>query len=154
MHAFKYALEHDDPGLDLATTGVGPVLPPPEMAHRVIDLGFLDPAERDNAMAAATVYVQPSRMESFSRTIMEAWLAGTPVVANSASEVVAWHCARSGGGLTFSDEAGFAAAITSLAASSDRAAELAAHGRAYVQEHYTWDTVLTRMEDDLLRLRS
>ncbi len=153
MHAFKYTLEHGDPGLDLATTGVGPVLPPPEMTDRVIDLGFLDHVERDNAMAAAAVYVQPSRMESFSRTIMEAWLAGTPVVANAESDVVAWHCERSGGGLTYRDEASFAAAIAALAGSAERAADLAARGRRYVLEEYTWDSVLDRMEADLRELR-
>jgi glycosyltransferase involved in cell wall biosynthesis len=154
MHAFKYTLEHGDPGLDLATTGVGPVLPPPEMADRVIDLGFLDHAERDNAMAAAATYVQPSRMESFSRTIMEAWLAGTPVIASAASEVVAWHCHRSGGGITYSDECEFATCVLALASSPARGAELADRGRRYVLEHYTWDAVLDLMEADLRRLRS
>jgi glycosyltransferase involved in cell wall biosynthesis len=124
------------------------------MADRVIDLGFLDQAERDNAMAAATVYVQPSRMESFSRTIMEAWLAGTPVLANAASEVVAWHCRRSGAGLTYSDEATFAACVTELAGSAERRESLAEQGRHYVLEHYTWDSVLDLMESDLRRLRA
>ncbi len=70
--------------------GVGEVRPPADVADRVIDLGFLDDADRDDAFAAAAAYVQPSRYESFSRTVMEAWLAGTLVVANGASAVVRW----------------------------------------------------------------
>jgi glycosyltransferase involved in cell wall biosynthesis len=100
-------------------------------------------------LAAATAYVQPSRMESFSRTVMEAWLAGTPVVAFDQSEVVAWHCRRSGGGVTFSDRAGFAECLRLVASRPDLGAEMAAAGRRYVIEHYTWPTVLDRMEASL-----
>ena len=60
----------------------GEVHAPPDLPGRVIDLGFIDDATRDDAMAAATAYLQPSALESFSRTVMEAWLAGTPVIAN------------------------------------------------------------------------
>ncbi len=85
---------------------------------------------------------------------MEAWVAGTPVVANAASEVVAWHCERSGGGLTYCDEASFAECISAIARSELKANELAARGRRYALEHYTWDAVLDRMEDDLRRLQA
>ncbi len=78
--------------VDLVTIGVGEVRPPAGLDRRVIDLGFLSDEERNDAFAAALAYVQPSRMESFSRTIMEAWLAGTPVLWIEGSEVVAWHC--------------------------------------------------------------
>ncbi len=71
----------------LVTIGHGEVIAPPAIADRVIDLGFLPDAERDDAFAAAAAYIQPSGYESFSRTIMEAWLAGTPVIATGAAEV-------------------------------------------------------------------
>ena len=107
LEAFAAAVQDGDLDVDLVTIGKGKLarsrrssMPP---AGRVIDLGFVSDEERNNAFAAATAYVQPSRMESFSRTIMEAWLAGTPVIGLAESEVVAWHCGRSGGGLMFSD---------------------------------------------------
>ena len=89
--------------IDLVTFGVGEVGAPDDLAHRVIDLGFLAADDLTDAYAAADAYIQPSAMESFSRTIMEAWLAGTPVIANAASDVVAWHCERSGAGLVYED---------------------------------------------------
>jgi glycosyltransferase involved in cell wall biosynthesis len=122
-----------------ATTGPG----------RVIDLGFVSDHERDSAFAAATAYIQPSRMESFSRTVMEAWLAGTPVIAFDQSEVVAWHCRRSGGGVTFSDRAGLAECLRLIASRPELGSEMAAAGRRYVIENYTWPTVLDRMEASL-----
>ena len=112
------------------------------------DLGYVDDAERDSAFAAAAAYVQPSSMESFSRTVMESWLAGTPVVALQAGEVVAWHCERSGGGLTFADEAGLAEALATVTAPGP-GARMGAAGRRYVIEHYSWPVVLDRMEASL-----
>ena len=135
--------------LDLVTTGVGDVDPPPSVADRVHDLGFLSDEELADAFAAAAVYVQPSRNESFSRTVMEAWMAGTPVLANAESTVVAWHCERSGAGVTWTGADELSAAIEAVAESPAAFEALAASGRDYVLDHYTWPTVLDQMERSL-----
>ena len=96
--------------------------------------------------------MQPSALESFSRTVMEAWLAGTPVIANSASAVVSWHCARSGAGLTYDDDAALEQCLRFVAEAPTEAAALAAPGRGYVLEHYTWPVTLDRMEASLEEL--
>jgi glycosyltransferase involved in cell wall biosynthesis len=146
MHAFASAVRRLDLPFDLVTMGVGDVDPPAEIADRVVDLGFLDDVAAASAFAAADVYVQPSQMESFSRTIMESWLAGTAVIANAASAVVAWHCERSGAGITYRDEFEFARSLEFVADAPKVAAGMAARGRDYVLEHYTWPVVLDRME--------
>ncbi len=135
--------------LDLVTMGVGAVDAPLSIADRVHDLGFLPDDEAADAFAAASAYVQPSRNESFSRTVMEAWLAGTPVLANAESAVVRWHCERSGAGITWTGEDELSAAIEAVAASPGAFEALATPGRAYVLEHYTWPTVLDHMEASL-----
>lgn len=149
LHAFTRAVERGRLPFDLVTIGVGPPMAADVASERVVDLGFLDDRERDNAFAAAAAYVQPSRNESFSRTVMEAWLAGTPVVANAASDVVTWHCERSGGGLTYADEVELEECLVALADDRAAAAALAAAGRDYVVSNYAWSTVLDRMEADL-----
>lgn len=146
---FADALALGAPDVDLVTIGVGKVTVPPRLRGRVVDLGFLEDDERDNALAAAEVYLQPSRMESFSRSVMEAWLAGTPVLAVEGGEVVAWHCRRSGGGLTFSGPQDLASGLRELCASPGRADAMAARGRDYVLREYSWPVVLDRMEADL-----
>src|SRR5205807_353287 len=103
LEAFAKASRRGLP-FQLVTLGIGNVVAPPDIADKVIDVGFLSDDERNDAFAAADAYLQPSRYEAFSRTIMEAWLAGTVVIGNGASEVVAWHCRRSGGGLTYDDD--------------------------------------------------
>jgi glycosyltransferase involved in cell wall biosynthesis len=149
LSTFSEALRLRTLDIDLVTIGVGKVKVPPELAGRVVDLGFLSDQDRNDAFAAATVYLQPSRMESFSRSVMEAWLAGTPVLAIAQGEVVAWHCERSGGGLTFNGASDLAAELGAICNSADQAAEMAARGRDYVLREYAWPVVLDRMEAEL-----
>jgi len=150
--AFHFAIRQYGLPFDLVTIGVSPPDTPPDLSGRVHDLGFLDDAEVPDAFAAAAAYIQPSTNESFSRTIMESWLAGTPVLAAAGSEVVRWHCERSGGGLTFTDEFELGQALTFLAAAPDEAARLAKAGREYVLANYQWPIVLDAMETSLQEL--
>jgi glycosyltransferase involved in cell wall biosynthesis len=142
----RYGLE-----LDLVSIGSGEPNIPPILDKRIIDLGYLDDAEVSNAFAAAEAYLQPSPNESFSRTIMESWLASTVVIANMASEVVAWHCERSGGGLVYGDEIEMGECLRMVAEAPKLAGELAAAGRAYVLDNYTWPKILDGMEAALER---
>jgi glycosyltransferase involved in cell wall biosynthesis len=146
LAAYAALVQRRDVPLDLVTIGVGPVNPPPGVEHRVRDLGFLPEADRDAAFAAASAFVQTSRYEAFSRTVMEAWLAGTPVIANAGSDVVAWHCERSGAGLTYADADELEECLALVAEAPQVAAALGARGRGYVLENYRWDGVLDRVE--------
>ena len=137
------------PDVDLVTAGVGDISVPDDLRGRVVDLGRISDEERNDCMAAALAYVQPSRMESFSRTTMEAWLAGTPVLAVEDGEVVAWHVERSGAGLLFRDGPTLAGAVRRLVDAPEEAAALGARGRQYVLDNYRWEVVLDRMEEDL-----
>ena len=146
LDGFAAAVTRGDVPLSLVTMGHGVVDPPPAVADRVVDLGFLPDEDRDDAFAAADAYIQPSRYESFSRTIMEAWLAGTLVLANGGSEVNRWHCERSGAGLIYDDDLEFEQCLRFVSESPDAAAELAASGRRYVLDRYTWPAVLEGIE--------
>jgi glycosyltransferase involved in cell wall biosynthesis len=146
LDGFVAAIRKEDLDLDLVTFGVGEVHVPPDVEGRIVDLGLLTDRDKDDAFAAAAAYLQPSAMESFSRTIMEAWLAGTPVIANAASAVVSWHCDRSGAGLTYDDPTELEQCLRFVAEAPTEAAALAAPGRDYVLEHYTWPATLDRME--------
>ena len=152
--AFAQALAEGALPFDLVTSGVGEPNAPETIASHVVDLGFLAPEEMPNAFAAASAVVQPSTNESFSRVLMEAWLASTPVIANAMGEVVAWHCERSGGGLTYSSASEFSQCLQLLANTPDVGAKLADMGREYVLSNYTWDLVLDRMEASLARFCS
>lgn len=146
LEMFAAATRAGDLPFLLVTMGHGTVRPPASIADRVIDLGYLPTSERDDAFAAADAYVQPSAYESFSRTMMEAWLAGTIVIASAQSAVNRWHCERSGAGLCYDDVYEFEQCLRFVADAPDAAAAIAAHGRDYVLEHYTWPPVLDAAE--------
>lgn len=135
--------------LSLVTVGSGEVDPPAAIADRVVDLGFLSEEDRDNAFAAADAYIQPSLYEAFSRTVMQAWLAGTLVIGNGGCGPVKWHCERSRAGITYDDTAEFEEALSFVAGAPDAARAIAAGGRDYVLANYTWDRVLDGIEESL-----
>jgi glycosyltransferase involved in cell wall biosynthesis len=156
LAGFSSAVVHHDLPFDLVTVGVGAAEVPRELSDRVVDLGFLEAEELPSAFAAASALLQPSENESFSRTVMEAWLARTPVVATATGAVVAWHCERSGGGLVYRDEVELGECLAFLAEAPESAAVLAERGRDYVLANYTWDRVLDEMEgflDEFLAAR-
>jgi glycosyltransferase involved in cell wall biosynthesis len=137
----------------LVCAGAGDAAVPPRLRGRVIDVGLLSIEQRNNALAAALAYAQPSLNESYSRTVMEAWLAGRPVLARKGSTVVEWHCARSGGGVAFGTPRDLSAHIERLLASPEMAKEMGEKGREYVLENYQWPHVLDLIEADLRSLR-
>ncbi len=149
LAGFGSAIVRHELPFDLVTVGVGSTEVPEGLRERVVDLGYLASEEVPNTFAAAEALVQPSTNESFSRTVMEAWLAGTPVVASEQGQVVTWHCERSGGGLTYADELELGECLAFVAEAPKAAAALAERGREYVLANYTWDVVLDAMERSL-----
>ncbi|MEZ5230014.1 MAG: glycosyltransferase, partial [Acidimicrobiales bacterium] len=135
--------------LDLVTSGVGDTGHPAHLAGRVHDVGLLSEDGRNAAMAGARAYVQPSALESFSLTVLEAWLAGTPVIANAASDVVSWHVERSGAGVRYRSLDELLGFLEVLGSDAQLAGDLARTGRAYVLAHYRWEDVLDRVEQTL-----
>ena len=149
MAGFEFAVETYGLELDLVTIGAGKPIIPASISSRVHDLGFVSAGERNHAFAAAEAYLQPSTNESFSRTVMESWLAGTPVIASGRGAVVRWHCERSRGGLVYEDDLELAQCLLLVAQAPEVARDLAVNGRAYVLENYPWHEVLDRMENSL-----
>lgn len=137
----------------LVTAGSADAAVPHRLRGRVIDVGVLSVDQRNNALAAALAYVQPSLMESYSRTVMEAWLAQTPVLGRRGSAVVEWHCTRSGGGKVFSAAKDLAQHIEKLRSDPDMTAEMGRVGREYVLENYQWEHVLDLIEADLVSIK-
>ncbi len=137
--------------LRLVTSGIGPVDVPDEHPYDgIVDLGFISDDDRNDAMAAASAYVQPSALESFSRTALEAFGAGTPVVSNAAGAVVSWHIERTGAGVTYENRHQLVEALAAVAEHPDAFAALAADARSYVTEHYEPSMVLDQVDELLI----
>lgn len=133
------------PTLRLVTSGVGRVDVPPGLGGHLIDVGLLSDRQRDDAMAGAEAYLQPSALESFSRTVLEAMAASTPVVANGASSVVRWHLDNAGAGLTYEGDAELIECLDFITDQPAAAAALTVDGPAYVRDRFQIDRVIDRM---------
>jgi glycosyltransferase involved in cell wall biosynthesis len=76
--------------------------------------------------------------------LLEAWLAGTPVLVNGHCAVTREHCLASNGGLFFSTLTEFVGGLEYLLADREMALRMARNGRRYVLANYTWDRVVPR----------
>jgi glycosyltransferase involved in cell wall biosynthesis len=137
----RYRLTHPDRPLRLVLIGGGGVRIPARLSADIRDLGFVPAQDKADAYAAALALCQPSLLESFSLVMMEAWLAGTPVLVHGRCAVTREHCLASGGGLFFDDYFEFVEALELLAGDPALRRRMAENGRAYVLARYTWDRV-------------
>lgn len=99
------------------------------------------------ALAACEALVAPSVQESFSLVVLEAWLAGRPVLVNDRCGPTVEHCRRSGGGIWFHDYAELETGLDLLLADPARRDRLAHRGAAYAREQFAWPRILDRYED-------
>jgi glycosyltransferase involved in cell wall biosynthesis len=94
--AFQAKYKRD---LKLVIMGNG-ALPIPQHPD-IVPLGFITGQDKFDGLAAAAVLVLPSKYESLSIAILEAWLAGTPVLVNGDCDVLKEQCRVSNGGLWY-----------------------------------------------------
>ena len=114
------------------------------VADRVRFLGWRN--DRGALLRAADICVLPSRWEPFGTVMLEAWAAGTPLVA-AASQGPAALIEDGGNGLLVpvDDAPALAAAIRRLMADPALRAHLIERGRADYQQGFTREAVTERM---------
>jgi hypothetical protein len=132
---------------------MGTKLMPLPADPRVRFAGMLPDEERLHALEAASVVVVPSPYESLSLLALEAFAVGTPVLVNARSEVLVEHCRRSHAGLYYADRWEFSEALNLLLGDEALRAAMGRHGKAYINRHYRWSTILTKYERLFARLR-
>jgi glycosyltransferase involved in cell wall biosynthesis len=120
-------------------------LPAAERARTRV-LGYVTDAVRRDALAAADIYAQPSRTDSFGITYLEAWCYGVPVVGAQAGGVPAVIRADVDGLLVpFGDVPALADALARLLRDPARRSALGAAGKAKVLRDLTWDAAYGRV---------
>lgn len=123
---------------------VGQVVDRPELTDDIVVTGIVDDATKWGLLRGARALVSPSPFEAFSLTVVEAFTAEVPVLANALCGPTREHCEQSGGGLWFGGFAEFEAAVELLTTDEDAHRVLASRGRCYASTHYTWERVIDR----------
>jgi glycosyltransferase involved in cell wall biosynthesis len=122
-------------------------LPAAERARTRV-LGYVDDATRRDALAAADVYAQPSRTDSFGIAYLEAWCYGVPVVGARAGGVPAViHDGEDGLLVPFGAVSELAEVLGRLLNDRGLAQRMGASGRARVARELTWDAAYSRARD-------
>jgi glycosyltransferase involved in cell wall biosynthesis len=127
------------------------LLPIPEHA-RVRHLGFLDDADKFDAMAAAELLVMPSYFESLSMVALEAWALGRPVLANGRCDVLKGQCIRSNAGLYYEGYPEFFETLRAIEQNRWLSGTLGRNGRQFFREHYDWPVSERKYRDMFARL--
>lgn len=143
---FRRYRAYRGPVCELVMIGGGSSPGPDQSGDGIRDLGFVPAQDKYNAYAAATVLCHPSLQESFSLVMMEAWAAGTPVLAHGDCAVTREHCVRSNGGLYFTNYPEFETCVDLMLSQPTLRRCLAAHGQDYVRRNYRWDTIVARYQ--------
>jgi glycosyltransferase involved in cell wall biosynthesis len=112
----------------------------------VIHVGFLAEHEKRAALAGCHALLQPSYFESFSIVLCEAWLQGRPALVQARSEVLDGQARRAGGAIPYRGFAEFETALDLLLADPVLADQMGRSGRRYVEQTYSWPTVLDEVE--------
>ena len=153
-HFLRYRRDTDS-GLKLVLIGRALLeLPKDDAIH---SLGFLEDAEKWDALAACTALAIPSRLESLSMVTLEAFWAERPVVANAHCAVLRGQCRRSGGGLYYSNYDEFREILSVLEGDAGLRARMGRAGHAYFETHYAWPVILEkylRLIDQAMRAKA
>ena len=127
------------------------LLPVPDHP-RIRHLGFLDDADKFDAMAAAELLIMPSYFESLSMVALEAWALGQPVLANARCDVLKGQSIRSNAGLYYDGRAEFVETLRAIEQNRWLAASLGRNGREFFREHYDWPVIERKYLDMIERL--
>jgi glycosyltransferase involved in cell wall biosynthesis len=114
-------------------------------------MGVVPDGEKLAAIARARALVMPSRHESLSMVVLEAWMMGRPVLVNGDCEVLRAQVLRAGGGLYYRRYEEFAAAMDLLVSEPGLADRLGSQGRAYFEANYAWERIMEKYERLLAR---
>jgi starch synthase len=119
-----------------------------------IDRYLLDRAQLGEMLAAADLYVFPSRHEGFAVAPLEAMAAGLPVIATAAPGVheILPEGRHSGGiVLPVGDAPALAAALAELIEQPEERQRLSRHARCRVAERFSYDAVGRQLRRVLLQ---
>src|SRR6056297_1808045 len=103
----------------------------------IIHLGFVEEQTKWDTLAACRLLVNPSKYESLSMVLLEAWTLGKPVLVNEECEVLKNQTKRANGGKSFSNYPSFVSGLLTIL---DDEVELQ-EAKDFVSRNYSWEKI-------------
>ena len=111
----------------------------------IISLGFVSEQDKFDGIAGAKFLVLPSKFESLSIVVLEAFSLDIPVLVNSECAVLKGHCDKSGGGFYYNSYHGFEAKTLMLLKHGDMRTDMGIKGHEYVNRYFDWKTIIRKL---------
>lgn len=113
---------------------------------RLLNLGIISDVQKRHLLAAATVLVHPSRVESLGLVYLEAWANGKPVIAaNTAVSREVIDAGMDGLLVPFGDAMALSGAIRQLLADAPMRLAMGNAGQIKLQNRFTWKAAADRI---------
>lgn len=121
----------------------------------IVDLGVVDEPFKERLLAHCRALLQPSLNESYSRTVMEAWALGRPVVVNGDCVATSLPVRETHGGWTAIATEEWQQVFVMIDRMTDRELHaIGSLGTPYAQQYASWENVLDRYEAIVSSLHS
>jgi glycosyltransferase involved in cell wall biosynthesis len=140
---FDYMLRYyaRRPSLPINLVLIGKEVMPVPRHRNIIHLGYVSEEDKFAALEGARFMIMPSRYESLSIVILEAWFVSKAVLVNGQCEVLKGQCLRSNGGLYYHNYGEFERCMDYMLQNTSTLEELGRQGNAYVVTNYDWDVI-------------
>ncbi|WP_026499062.1 glycosyltransferase family 4 protein [Butyrivibrio sp. WCD2001] len=140
----KYKKAHPD---DLKLVLIGkPVIEIPNHPD-IVPLGFVSEQDKFDGMAGSKFLVLPSKFESLSIVVLEAFSLGKPVLVNGECEVLKGHCDKCGGGFYYTNYYGFESKSLQLLRNPELRDEMGEKGKEYVNTRFRWNIICGKLAE-------
>lgn len=107
----------------------------------ILSLGFVSEQEKFNGIKSAKLLIMPSKYESLSMVLLEAWLCNTAVLVNGKCDVLKGQCIRGNAGLYYENYDEFEGCLDVLLASDVMRNTMGKNGMKFVLENYSWENI-------------
>ena len=111
----------------------------------IVSLGFVSEQDKFDGIAGSSFLVLPSKFESLSIVVLEAFSLKIPVLVNSECAVLKGHCDKSGGGFYYKSYHGFESKTLQLLMHGDMRADMGVKGYEYVGRYFNWNTIIRKL---------
>jgi len=136
---FKYYKKKNIVDLKLVIAGKRIIEIPKD--ESIIYLGHVSEEEKYLLLKDAIALMMPSRYESLSMVLLEAWFLSKPVIVNEMCNVLYGQVTRANGGLFFRDYFEFSECVSALIKNKDLQNVLGLQGNKYYKANYSWEVI-------------
>ena len=110
----------------------------------ILSLGFVSEQEKFNGIKSAKLLIMPSKYESLSMVLLEAWLCNTAVLVNGKCDVLKGQCIRGNAGLYYESYDEFEGCLDFLLSDDELRNTMGKNGMKFVLQNYSWESIEKR----------